>query len=148
MKNLKGKKSVITCDMEGVIETMNEGAEEIFGYPKEEIIGHKRVSLFSPGEIVLQNVAGWLSTAVKEGEYVGKTYFINKKKEKINAKIRITPTFANGKDQPQTGYCGVTEVIEEEVNVTIKFATKMIKGLAITRMPFTSASILPVSLLL
>ena len=137
-------KSVITCDMEGVIETMNEGAEKIFGYPKEELIGHKRVSLFSPGEIVLQNVAGWLATAVKEGEYIGKTYFINKKKEKINAKIRITPTFANGKDQPQTGYCGVTEVIEEEVEVPIKFSTKMIKGLAITRMPFTSASILPI----
>ena len=144
MENIKGAKSVITCDMEGVIETMNEGAEKIFGYPKEELIGHKRVSLFSPGEIVLQNVAGWLATAVKEGEYTGKTYFINKDKERINAKIRITPTFANGKDQPQTGYCGVTEVIEEEVNVPIKFATKMIKGLAITRMPFTSASILPI----
>ena len=143
MENIKGAKSVITCDMEGVIEIMNEGAEKIFGYKKEELIGHKRVSLFSPGEIVLQNVAGWLATAVKEGEYIGKTYFINKNKEKINAKIRITPTFANGKDQPQTGYCGVTEVIEEEVDVPIKFATKMIKGLAITRMPFTSASILP-----
>ena len=144
MKDLKGIKSVITCDMEGVIETMNEGAEKIFGYNKEELIGHKRVSLFSPGEIVLQNVAGWLATAVKEGEYKGKTYFINKNKERINAKIRITPTFANGKDQPQTGYCGVTEVIDEEVDVPIKFATKMIKGLAITRMPFTSASILPI----
>ena len=137
-------KSTITCDMEGVIETMNEGAEKIFGYKKEELIGKKRVSLFSPGEIVLQNVAGWLDTAVKKGEYVGETYFVNKNGEKINAKIRITPTFSNGKDQPQTGYCGVTEVIEKEVHVPIEFSTKMIKGLAITRMPFTSASILPI----
>ena len=137
-------KSTITCDMEGVIETMNEGAEKIFGYKKEELIGKKRVSLFSPGEIVLQNVAGWLDTAVKKGEYVGETYFANKNGEKINAKIRITPTFSNGKDQPQTGYCGVTEVIEKDVHVPIKFSTKMIKGLAITRMPFTSASLLPV----
>ncbi len=137
-------KSVITCDMEGVIETMNEDAEKIFGYKKEELIGKKRVSLFSPGEIVLQNVEGWLNTAVKEGEYIGKTYFINKEGEKLNAKIRITPTFANGKQNPQTGYCGVTELIEEEVNVPIKFSTKLIKMLAITRMPFTSASLLPV----
>ena len=34
------KKSTITCDMEGVIETMNEGAEKIFGYKKEELIGN------------------------------------------------------------------------------------------------------------
>ena len=102
------KKSTITCDMEGVILTMNDGAEQIFGYKKEELIGKKRVSIFSPGEIVLQNVAGWLDEAVKNGEYVGKTYFINKNKQKINAKIRITPTFANGKENPQTGYCGVT----------------------------------------
>lgn len=137
-------KSTITCDMEGVIETMNEGAEKIFGYKKEELIGKKRVSIFSPGEIVLQNVAGWLDTAVKNGEYSGETYFVHKNGEKINAKIRITPTFANGKENPQTGYCGVTEVIEKDVVVPIKFSTKMIKGLAITRMPFTSASLLPI----
>ena len=137
-------KSTITCDMEGVIETMNNDAEKIFGYKKEELIGKKRVSIFSPGEIVLQNVEGWLNTAVKEGEYIGETYFLKKNGDRFNAKIRITPTFANGKDQPQTGYCGVTQVIDKNVEVPINFSTKMIKMLAITRMPFTSASLLPV----
>ena len=130
--------------MEGVIETMNEGAEKIFGYKKEELIGIKRVSIFSPGEIVLQNVANWLDTAVKNGIYEGETIFLNKNKEKINAKIRITPTFKNGKDNPQTGYCGVTEVIDKDVNVKINTSTNLIKWLAITRLPFTSASILPI----
>ena len=137
-------KSTITCDMEGVIETMSNDAEKIFGYKKEELIGKKRVSIFSPGEIVLQNVEGWLNTAVKEGEYIGETYFLKKNGDRFNAKIRITPTFANGKDQPQTGYCGVTQVIDKNVEVPINFSTKMIKMLAITRMPFTSASLLPV----
>jgi len=112
--------------MEGVIETINSDGEKIFGYKKEELIGKKRVSLFSPGEIVLQNVEGWLNTAVKEGEYVGETYFINKKGEKLNAKIRITPTFANGKQNPQTGYCGVTELIDKDVEVPIHFSTKLL----------------------
>ena len=138
------KKSTITCDMEGRIETMNAGAEEVFGYPKEELIGKKRVSLFSPGEIVLQNVEGWLNEAVKNGVYVGKTNFVRKNGEKFNAKITIRPTFANGKQNPQTGYIGVTEVIDENVEVPINFSTKLIKGLAITRMPFTSASLLPI----
>ena len=49
-------KSVITCDMEGVIETINPDGEKLFGYSKDELIGKKRVSLFSAGEIVIQNV--------------------------------------------------------------------------------------------
>ncbi len=137
-------KSVITCDMEGRVLTMNDGAEKIFGYKKEEIIGKKRVSIFSPGEIVIQNVGNWLATADKFGEFVGKTYFLKKDGTKINAKISIRPTFADGKSSAQTGYCGVTEVINENVDVPISLSTKIIKGVAITRIPFSSASIFPV----
>ena len=132
-------KSVITCDMEGRVLTMNNGAEQIFGYKKQEIIGKKRVSIFSPGEIVIQNVGNWLATADKFGEFIGKTYFLKKDGTKINAKIRITPLFGNGKDKPQTGYCGETVLIDEKVDVPINFLTKIIKGVAITRVPFTSA---------
>ena len=39
-------KSVITCDMEGVILTMNKGAEEIFGYDKNELIGLREYQYF------------------------------------------------------------------------------------------------------
>ena len=85
------KKSTITCDMEGRILTMNDGAEQVFGYPKEELIGKKRVSIFSPGEIVLQNVEGWLDEAVKKGEYIGKTYFIKKNKEKFDRVLIDAP---------------------------------------------------------
>ena len=136
-------KSVITCDMEGRVLTMNNGAEQIFGYKKQEIIGKKRVSIFSPGEIVIQNVGNWLATADKFGEFIGKTYFLKKDGTKINAKIRITPLFGNGKNKPQTGYCGETVLIDEKVDVPINFLTKIIKGVAITRVPFTSASIFP-----
>lgn len=136
-------KSVILCDMEGVIESINDPAEKIFGYDKEELIGKKRVSIFSPGEIVLQNVGMWLKEAREKGEYITKTQFVKKNGDSFSAKIRITPTYANGKDAGQTGYCGVTEVIDEEVEVPIKWTTKMIKGLAIMRMPFLSAVLVP-----
>tara|TARA_A100001011_G_scaffold83289_1_gene86926 strand:+ start:7823 stop:9103 length:1281 start_codon:yes stop_codon:yes gene_type:complete len=136
-------KSVITCDMEGIIETFSDGAEKIFGYKAEEVVGKKRVSMFSPGEIVLQNVAMWLKEASTKGEYLTETQFVHKDGHKINANIRITPTFANGKENGQTGYCGVTEILEKDVHVPIKFSTKLIKGLAITRLPFISAVIMP-----
>ena len=56
-------KSVITCDMEGVIETFSDGAVAMFGYDRVETINKLRVSAFSPGQIVLQNLGIWLSTA-------------------------------------------------------------------------------------
>ena len=49
--------SVITCDLEGRIETFNPNAEKLFGYSADEVIGKKRVSVFSPGMVVLGHVA-------------------------------------------------------------------------------------------
>ena len=137
-------KSVIICDMEGLITNMNDGAVKMFGYPSNELVGIKRVSIFSPGEIVLQNVLGWLKDANQTGEHVTKTNFIRKDGSKFAAKIKITPNFGNGKNNLQTGYCGITEVIDEEVNIPISFVTKIIKGVAITRVGFASASLFPV----
>ena len=74
----KALKSVITCDMEGRIETFNDGAAALFGYPAEEIIGKKRVSLFSPGLVVLEHVENWLSSAVENGAHETDTVFIRK----------------------------------------------------------------------
>ena len=68
MKDSNKIKSVITCDMEGRVETFNKGAEQIFGYSSDEVIGKMRVSNFSPGNVVLSHVATWLKTASKEGD--------------------------------------------------------------------------------
>ena len=137
-------KSVIICDMEGLITNLNAGASEMFGYNPKDLVGIKRVSIFSPGEIVLQNVLGWLKDANETGEHNTKTNFVRKDGSTFAAKIQITPNFANGKDKPQTGYCGITEVIDEDVNVKINLVTKIIKGVAITRVGFASASLFPV----
>ena len=122
---------------------MNNGALEMFGYSKDELVGIKRVSIFSPGEIVIQNVLGWLEEANKHGKSIVKTNFVRKDGSYFNAEIIITPNFANGKDKAQTGYCGITKEIEENVNIPISLTTKIIKGIAITRGGFTLASILP-----
>ncbi len=140
-------KSVITCDMEGVILTFNKGAEQFFGYSADEVVGKKRVSVFSPGEVVLQNVPQWLSEASEKGESVAETVFVSKEGKEFPARIRVTPTFANGKQNGQTGYCGVTEMLDasdlEKARPRIKWTTKLLKGLVITRMPFLSAVIMP-----
>ena len=133
-------KSTITCDMEGVIETFSDGAEQVFGYTPDEVVGKKRVSLFSPGLIVLQNVEGWLKTAREQKEYVGETVFVRKDGSQFPAKIRITPTFKNGE---QIGYCGVTETVEYPVDVKINWTTNLVKWLVIMRAPFLTAALMP-----
>jgi len=37
----------------------------MFGYTKDELIGIKRVSIFSEADIVIQNVLGWLDELTK-----------------------------------------------------------------------------------
>ena len=46
-------KSIITCDLDGKIETLSEGAQKLFGYSEDEMIGKGRVSDFSPGQIAV-----------------------------------------------------------------------------------------------
>jgi 1,4-dihydroxy-2-naphthoate octaprenyltransferase len=140
MSTEKKVKSTITCDMEGVVETFNDGAQALFGYSADEIVGKKRVSLFSPGWVVLQNVGTWLKTAREQGEYRSTTVFVRKDGSRFNAEIRITPTFRDGK---QIGYCGVTTPIDEPVESKKKWWISLVEALVITRAPFLSASIIP-----
>lgn len=138
-------KSVITCDIEGRIETFSPGAELIFGYSKDEVVGKKRVSLFSPGEVVLEHVPRWLKTAVDQGKYEGETIFVKKDGTQFPARIRITPTW---KGEQQIGYCGVTEPLPaedlERARPPIALATKIFRWVVVTRAPFLSASLIPV----
>ncbi len=138
-------KSVITCDLEGRIETFNKGAEKIFGYRPDEVIGKKRVSVFSPGLVVLAHVNNWLKTAREQGEYTGRSVFVRKDGTLFTADIRITPTWRNGE---QIGYCGVTQprpdIPVEEAMPPIGLATRLFGWLVITRAPFLTASGIPV----
>jgi 1,4-dihydroxy-2-naphthoate polyprenyltransferase len=119
---------------------MNSDASTLFGYNNDEIINKKRVSLFSPGEIVLQNVEKWLAEAVKNGSYETSTTFIKKNGTSFNAKVKITPTYKNGQ---HIGYCGITEEINEDIKVKISVFTKILKWLVIMRAPFLSAALVP-----
>ena len=138
-------KSVITCDLEGRIETFNEGAERIFGYEPDEVIGKHRVSLFSPGLIVLGHVENWLETAKEEGEFETDTVFRNKEGTLFPAHVRIRPTKRNGE---QIGYCGMTRKLDdttvEEAMPPIGLGTRIMAGLVITRAPFLTATMVPV----
>jgi 1,4-dihydroxy-2-naphthoate octaprenyltransferase len=145
MSPLQKDKSVVTCDLEGRIQTFNPGAERIFGYSAGEAIGKLRVSAFSPGLIVLGHVGQWLATAKKEGEMTTRTVFLRKDGTSFAAEIKITPTHQHGE---HIGYCGVTTVLEdvpvEAAMPPISIATRIFAALVVTRAPFLTAVVVPV----
>ncbi len=139
-------KSVITCDLDGKIETYSVGAAKIFGYDESEVIGKMRVSDFSDGQVVLGHVIGWLDESVKKGKWEGETAFIHKDGSEFSARIKITPT--KDKNGEHIGYCGVTtplkDKVPDEVRPNIDFMTKIFTWVVIMRLPFLSATIMPI----
>ena len=138
-------KSIITCDLDGKVETFSEGAQKLFGYAPDEIIGKGRVSDFSDGQVVLGHVVGWLKDAVDKGEWSGNTVFLHKDGTEIPCHIKITPT--KGKDGEHVGYCGITTPLEnktaDEVRPKISIMTKIFTWLVIMRLPFLTATLVP-----
>ncbi|MDP6877187.1 MAG: UbiA family prenyltransferase [Candidatus Marinimicrobia bacterium] len=139
-------KSVITCDLDGKIETLSKGAVELFGYTEDEMIGKGRVSDFSDGEIVLGHVVNWLNVAVQKGKWEGNTVFIHKNGKEIPCQIKITPT--KNKNGEHIGYCGVTIPLKnkspDDVRPKISIITKIFKWMVIMRLPFLSATFVPI----
>ncbi|MFQ5917919.1 MAG: 1,4-dihydroxy-2-naphthoate octaprenyltransferase [Candidatus Binatia bacterium] len=140
-------KSIITCDLDGKIETYSEGAQALFGYTPEEVIGKQRVGLFSPGLVVLGHVVKWLKEAVEKESWEGDTVFVKKGGEKVACHIRITPTY---KEDKQIGYCGVTTPLEgvdvSSVEPKISLSTRIFSWFVITRAPFLTATLVPILL--
>tara|TARA_B100001758_G_scaffold243563_1_gene253502 strand:+ start:2078 stop:3361 length:1284 start_codon:yes stop_codon:yes gene_type:complete len=139
-------KSVITCDLDGKVETFSEGAVTLFGYSEEEVVGKMRVSDFSDGQVVLGHVIGWLDESVKKGKWEGETTFLKKDGSEFSARIKITPT--KDKDGGHIGYCGVTTPLDDktpdEVRPKIDLMTQIFTWVVIMRLPFLSATIMPI----
>ncbi len=139
-------KSVITCDLDGKVETFSEGAVTLFGYTQEEVVGKMRVSDFSDGKVVLGHVIGWLDESVKKGKWEGETAFLKKDGSEFSARIKITPT--KDKEGNHIGYCGVTTPLEDkepdEVRPKIDLMTQIFTWVVIMRLPFLSATIMPI----
>ena len=138
--------SIITCDTEGRIETFNKNAETLFGYTADEVVGKKRVSIFSPGLVVLGYVGNWLKQARQRKEgYTTKTTFIKKDGTHFPAEFTCTATM---KDGQHIGYCGRTKelhgISHEETMPKTTLLTRLISVIAITRLPFLSATWIPI----
>jgi PAS domain S-box-containing protein len=89
--------AIITRSLDGIITSWNKGAEQIYGYSAEEILG-KCISILEPEE--LKGEIKQLADKVKKGERVRHYETLRLKKDgtKINISVALSPVFdINGK---------------------------------------------------
>ena len=86
-----------TISLDGIIESWNKGAEQVYGYSVEEILG-KPVSILAPPHISEETTK--LSELVKEGKMIRQyeTLRLAKDGKTINVSLTLSPVFdINGK---------------------------------------------------
>lgn len=84
--------AIITTSLEGVVTSWNKGAEQVYGYPAEEILG-KNVSIIeSPG---LKGEIGQLTEKIKNNEKVQyyETLRLKKDGTPIDISVSLSPIF-------------------------------------------------------
>ncbi len=61
--------AIVSLDNQGIIRTWNRGAEMIFGYTADEVIG-RHFRLIVPPEIVARGEIEWLADQMQQGGYI------------------------------------------------------------------------------
>ncbi|HET8689688.1 MAG TPA: PAS domain S-box protein, partial [Methanosarcina sp.] len=89
--------AVITVSLDGIIASWNKGAEQVYGYSAEEILG-KDVSILEP--VDLKEKIKQLNEKIKQGERIQnyKTFRLRKDGKLITVSMTLSPVFdASGK---------------------------------------------------
>lgn len=106
-----GDYAIFLLDPEGIVSTWNVGAERIYGYREDEILG-KHFSTFYPKEVV---ASGWpqteLEQAVRLRRFEDEGWRVRKDGSTFWGNVMITPLF--GPDGKLEGFSKITRDLTE-----------------------------------
>ena len=103
---LEDQASVITCDLNGLVQKYAAGAEEIFGWKPEEVVGRESVAIFHRPEVVETLVPRLLQTAVEAGKFQEEVILVRKDGSEFPAILTVRPVHREGR---HVGYMGYTK---------------------------------------
>lgn len=101
--------SGIACDMVGTITEFGKGAEELFGYTKDEVIGKGNVGMFHTEENVKNLVPVLLQTAVEKGVWEDEVELVRKDGSHFIARLNVKSL---KKDGVPIGFMGTTHFVK------------------------------------
>ena len=108
--------AIIMLNTAGQVKNWNSGAEKIYGYKAEDIIGNS-ISQFYPDEVVAQ-LKDWLEIAAKEGSYKTEGWQVRKGGSQFMANVIITAIRDN--TGQLRGFAKVTRNITERKRAEAK----------------------------
>src|SRR5256886_15681932 len=102
-KAFTAETSVITCNMEGVVQQYAADAADLFGWSPEEVIGKMSVASFHVPENVPVLVPRLLREAIETGKFEEEVTLIRKDGARFPAILTVRPMFRDGQ---QIGFMG------------------------------------------
>ena len=100
--------SVITCDLQGTVTKFTNGAQRLFGYAPDEVVGKQSVAIFHKPEN-LPLVPELLKTAVDKGIWESELELVRKGGQLFRANLAVRPMFRDGQ---LVGYMGITRPLK------------------------------------
>ena len=97
--------SGIACDLAGTVTSYGIGAEKIFGWKADEVVGKQKVAIFHVPEAVAELVPRLLKTAAETGKFEEEVYLVKKGGTKFRAILIVRPV---KKNEEIVGYMGLT----------------------------------------
>src|SRR6195256_4041077 len=128
--------SVITCDMNGVVQQYSADAEELFGWTREEVIGKMSVAQFHLPKNVPTLVPRLLREAIEKGKFEEEVTLMRKSGATFRAVLTVRPILRDGRPE---GFMGMTRPLTPPTKVPV--GRLWLQSL---RAPFLVASIIPV----
>ena len=134
---VRGKTSVIACDMQGTVRQYAADAAALFGWTPDEVVGKMSVAAFHVPKNVPTLVPRLLREAAEKGKFEEEVVLQRKDGSAFRAILTVRPMFRDGQ---QVGFMGMTRPLEEPGKAPV--ARLWLQSL---RAPFLVASLVPVA---
>jgi PAS domain S-box-containing protein len=107
--------AIVTTDLQGRVTTWNTGAEHLFGYTADEIIGQDSRIIFTPEDLVRGQAEMERETAMKEGRAADERWHLRKNGDRFWGSGQVMPFF-NARGE-RSGFLKIMQDQTERVRI-------------------------------